>query len=346
MITTTQAMMRRAVSRCSNSMACIGASGAARSTGAVTATGTATAPRPMSLPTTSSYARATPLTIHARSLATQVASVAKTSKDTNEPTVTLEKGEKGVYILRLNRPSSLNAMTLQMGHDFLETINQLCTDPEIRVLVLTGAGRAFSAGGDLEFLLSRCDDTPHSNSQEMRAFYGRFLSLLQLPVPIIAAINGPAIGAGLCVAAACDLRVTARDVDLGFTFTRIGLHPGMGCTHFLPAIIGQQHASRLLLTGEIIKGSRAHEIGLVGEVVDQPADVLPAALKLANSIASNSPVAIRTLTTSLRMRHQDNLERALYREADAQAQSYGTSELRENVTAIMNKTANRNKQRS
>jgi enoyl-CoA hydratase/carnithine racemase len=177
----------------------------------------------------------------------------------------------------------------------------------------------------------------------MRAFYARFLNLLNLPVPIIAAINGPAIGAGACVAAACDYRIAAQTTDIGFTFSRLGLHPGMGCTHFLPALIGQQAASRLLLTGEVIKGAEAAKLGLVGQLVDAATDVLPAAIKLAEDIASNPPAAVRTLTTSLRMRHQDNLERALFREADAQAQTYATAELRENVSALRNKTANKNK---
>ena len=266
------------------------------------------------------------------------ASAASATSSSDAP-LTLELVPRGIAILRFNRPSSLNAMTVAMGELFLRTITDLKADPTLRVVILTGAGKAFSAGGDLDFLLSRVDDTPGNNSAMMRAFYARFLSLLELPVPTIAAINGPAIGAGMCVAAACDLRVAARDTDMGFTFSKLGLHPGMGCTHTLPALIGQQHAARLLLTGEIIKGDVAHKMGLVGDLVESADAVLPAAMALAESIASNSPLCIRTLTTSLRMRHQDNMERALWREADAQAQTYATTELREGVMKLKNRAS-------
>lgn len=286
-------------------------------------------------------------TLHASQLSSSDAAstpkAAAAAAASTEQTILVDRRPNGIVVLKFNRPSSLNAMTVRMGEQFQEIVQQLTKDDDVRCIVLTGEGKAFSAGGDLEFLLSRCNDSPHSNSTHMRAFYSRFLSLLSLPVPIIAAINGPAIGAGMCVATACDYRIAAAEADLGYTFVKLGLHPGMASTAIVPFVIGQQQAARLLLTGEIIKGKRALEIGLVGEVVATPADVLPAALKLAESIASNSPVAIRTLTTSLRMRHQNDLERALWREADAQAQSYATKELKENVQALINKTSNRNK---
>ena len=148
------------------------------------------------------------------------------SSASSDSPITVERRDDGISIIRFNRPSALNAMTVAMGEHFVSTIRQLSKDESLRCVILTGEGKAFSAGGDLEFLLARCDDTPAKNSPMMREFYSRFLSLLQLPVPIIAAINGPAIGAGMCVAAACDYRITARNVDLGFTFARLGLHPG------------------------------------------------------------------------------------------------------------------------
>jgi len=180
-----------------------------------------------------------------------------------EQTVVVERREGGIALVKLNRPSSLNAMTVRMGEQFLSAMQSLSADPSLRVVVLTGEGTAFSAGGDLDFLLARCDSAAYDNSREMRGFYARFLSLLQLPVPIIAAIHGPAIGAGACVAAACDLRVAAKTTDIGFTFSKLGLHPGMGATHTLPRLVGMQHAARLLLTGDIIKGEKAAQMGLV-----------------------------------------------------------------------------------
>jgi enoyl-CoA hydratase/carnithine racemase len=276
--------------------------------------------------------------------ATTAASPSSTSSaSSDEQAIVLDRRADGVVVIKFNRPSSLNAMTVRMGEQFRDAITSLSTDGSVRAVVLTGEGTAFSAGGDLDFLLSRCESAPEVNSAQMRAFYARFMCLYSLPVPIIAAINGPAIGAGACVAAACDLRVAARDTDIGFTFVKLGLHPGMACTHTLPRLIGQENASRLLLTGEIIKGSRAAQLGLVGELVESSGDVLPAALKLAASIASQPPVAVRTLTTSLRLHHQNDMERALWREADAQALCYATTQLKDNVTAMINKSKNKKK---
>ena len=119
----------------------------------------------------------------------------------------------GVATITLNAPERLNAMTVEMGEAFEAAVGELRDLPptELRAAILTGAGRAFSAGGDLDWLLERHRDSPTNNAKIMRDFYGRFLSLRTLEVPIVAAINGPAIGAGFAVACACDLRVAATD---------------------------------------------------------------------------------------------------------------------------------------
>ena len=107
--------------------------------------------------------------------------------------------------------------------------------------MLPGAGKAFSAGGDLEWLLARHRDTPDNNIRIMQEFYKKFLVLRSLPVPVIAAINGPAVGAGLCLAmGGADIRVASNNARMGVTFTKLGLHPGMAATHFLPTIVGPQ----------------------------------------------------------------------------------------------------------
>ena len=121
-------------------------------------------------------------------------------------------------------------------------INYFCfLDVQVRAAILTGAGRAFSAGGDLDWLMARHRDTPENNVAVMTEFYKRFLVLRRLPVPVIAAINGPAIGAGLCLAVGgADLRVASAGAKLGVTFTKLGLHPGMAATFFLPQLVGPQ----------------------------------------------------------------------------------------------------------
>ena len=154
--------------------------------------------------------------------------------------------QSGVKVLTLDRPDSLNAMTVEMGDAVQASVAQLSQLPpsELRALVITGAGRAFSAGGDMRFLHERREATPTDNADVMLNFYRRFLSIRSLPVPIICCVNGPAIGAGACFAMAADVRFTHAAAKIGFTFVGLGLHPGMGATHSLPAAVGPQVHAR------------------------------------------------------------------------------------------------------
>jgi enoyl-CoA hydratase/carnithine racemase len=267
--------------------------------------------------------------------------------------VTVDRpGDGRVAIVTLNDPPRLNALNADMGDEFAEIVRDFQEGPESKNLgavVLTGAGRAFSAGGDLGFLKDRGNDTPSRNSVIMRRFYERFLSVRRLPVPVVAAINGPAIGAGLALALACDVRVARHDAKMGITFVQLGLHPGMGSTHFLPRIVGPQQASKLMLTGEIVDGVEAHRIGMVAEVVHENDSVgreddgvastttLEAATKMARRMATAAPLAVRTCVRSIRMAQDDGLDRSLWREADAQAQVWNSRDLHEGVDALVEK---------
>ncbi|CAK5019035.1 unnamed protein product [Aphanomyces euteiches] len=247
--------------------------------------------------------------------------------------VTLEKrGQIG--ILRLNDPNRLNALTADMGDRVQELVREITENAhEYRAIVLTGEGRAFSAGGDLEFLQERAKDTTSRNVVTMRKFYGRFLSLRTLPVPVVAAINGPAIGAGMCISFFADVRVVAKDAKLGFTFVHLGLHPGMACTHFLPLLIGQEKANYLLLSGKVISGEEAFQYGLASKVVDKE-DVVAEAIKVAEELTSGSSVATRSLLQTLRLKQDKDLEMALSREASSQAVCYASADYKEGVDAI------------
>jgi len=245
--------------------------------------------------------------------------------------------EGRVAVVRLNRPDKLNAMTTELGDAFAEAVQTLNSEAEtLGAVVVTGAGKAFSAGGDLQFLRDRHVDQPSRNAPIMRTFYQRFLCVRSLPVPVIAAINGPAIGAGLCFALACDVRIAAPKAKMGLTFTALGLHPGMGATHFLPSIVGPQVASELLLTGKVIQGDEAARCGLIARTAEDP---LQAAVESASAMASAGPVAVRTTVRSLRMRQDVGLEQALQREADAQAQCYASKDYAEGVEAVAEKRA-------
>lgn len=254
--------------------------------------------------------------------------------------VTVERANENghVAILRFNRPNQLNAMTEEMGDAFKQTVEMLRNDEDLRCVVLTGEGRAFSAGGDVAFLRKRMADSPLNNAKEMVDFYRRYLCVRDLHVPVIAAINGHAVGAGMCVAMACDMRIASPRSKIGFTFSKLGLHPGMGATHFLPNVAGPEVAARMLLTGELVDGNRACELNIVGAVADDP---LREAVELATSIAASGPVAVQTCVRTLRKAQSRGLEDALWREADAQSQCYNSEDMEEGVSAVVEKRSPR-----
>src|SRR3990172_6814930 len=196
----------------------------------------------------------------------------------SEPLVRIER-EGAVAVATLNDPERLNAMTEAMGQALSAAVAALSRDDSVRAVVLTGAGRAFSAGGDLEMIegmaragsASPGGDVRRDNEAFMGRFYRLFLTLRALPQPTVAAVNGPAIGAGCCVALACDMRLAAREAKLGLNFVRLRLHPGMAPPWTLPRLLGPAHAAELLYGGRLLDGSEAERIGLVNRAVAREA---------------------------------------------------------------------------
>jgi len=253
------------------------------------------------------------------------------------PAVTLEKVGR-VAKVTLNVPERLNAMTVELAEAFGRVVEQLCEDPsEYGAVVITGAGRAFSAGGDLEWLKRRCSDTPSRNAQIMRDFYDKFLRVRRIPIPVIAAVNGPAIGAGACFAMACDVRVVSAQAKLGFTFVGLGLHPGMAATHLVASVAGYEVAYRLLLSGDVVSGTEAKDLRLATQVAEDGPSAVAEAMKLAERIAAQAPIAVRSAVRSLRMKQDVGLEAALWREADAQSYGYSTPDCLEGIAAVAEK---------
>lgn len=248
--------------------------------------------------------------------------------------VLLDHRDDGVAVLTLHEPERRNAMTEQMGEDLARTCAQLADDDRVRAVVLTGTPPAFSAGGDLamlEDLGRRAREEGFDAAPFMRTFYDRFLAVRALPQPVVAAINGHAVGAGLCVALGCDLRLVADEAKVGLNFSTLGLHPGMGGSWLLPQLLGIQTAALWLYTGRLVDGATAARQGLAIESL--PADqVLSRALELAAEIAAASPVVTRQLKVTL-TEPADDLDAALAREASAQAVSYATEDLREGLAA-------------
>jgi len=251
--------------------------------------------------------------------------------------VTLEKVGR-VAKITLNMPNKMNAMSLPLADAFGEIVDRLVQDPsEYGAVVVTGAGRGFSAGGDLGWLHERCKDTPSRNSVIMHDFYNKFLKVRKIPLPVIAAINGPAIGAGLCFAMACDVRIAAKDAKLGFTFVGLGLHPGMGASHLVASVAGYETAFRLLASGDIIGGDEAKDLRIVSQVAADGPAAVEAAMALGARMAAQSPVAVRATVRSLRMKQEIGLDQALWREADVQSYGYGTADCLEGLSAVEQK---------
>src|SRR5688572_15779711 len=184
----------------------------------------------------------------------------------NLPHLRLDRPAAGVAVLTLDNPEQRNAMSSEMTASWTSAVDQLAADPDLRCVVVTGEGRAFCSGGNTSWIASEPDATVDHLRTRMIAFYRAWLSIRRLEVPTIAAVNGPAIGAGLCIALACDLRYAAAGARMGVPFVKLGMHPGMAATHLLPNVVGPAHARDLLLTGRVVDADEALRLGLVSGV--------------------------------------------------------------------------------
>jgi enoyl-CoA hydratase len=245
--------------------------------------------------------------------------------------ILVDEPYEGVRLVTLNLPAVRNAMTEGMTEAWRHAIGELHHDKSVRVVVVTGAGSSFCSGADLSFLDqgSRHHNTPDRLRDKMIDFYDAWLLARRLPVPVIAAVNGPAIGAGLCVALACDLRYASRNAKFSAPFVSLGTHGGMGVTYLLPQVVGIARARELLYTGRTLNADEAQDWGLVSDAVD---DVLDHSLGVAQRITEAAPIATR-LTKAGLDHAQDGLEAALRWEALAQPVTMATDDLHEGIEA-------------
>jgi enoyl-CoA hydratase/carnithine racemase len=240
--------------------------------------------------------------------------------------------DDGVVVLTLALPDRRNAMTGELTSAWGSTIAGLGGDRSVRAIVVTGEGSAFCAGGDLSWIAESPDLDVNAIRDRMLPFYRTWLSIRDLDAPSIAAVNGHAIGAGLCLALACDLRYAARGAKMSAPFTMLGMHAGMAATWLLPEAVGIARARELLLTGRAVDADEAARIGLVNGVYD--ADVLlDEAMSVASRIASAAPIATRLTKAGLRAGPPTSMEDALQYEALAQPVTFATDDLREGLAA-------------
>ena len=248
--------------------------------------------------------------------------------------VTLEK-QGHVGIMTVSRPEALNALNSQVLTDLDAALDGAQQDPELYVLILTGAGRSFVAGADI------------GEMKEFSAIDGKrfgvhggnvFLKLENLSKPVIAAVNGFALGGGCELAMACDIRLASEKAKFGQPEVGLGITPGFGGTQRLPRIVGASKAMELILTGKTIGAQEAKAIGLVSEVYP-PEELMGKAMEMAEMICANAQIAVQQSKRCIRMGMQTDIHTAAAFEAEAFGVTCGTEDKNEGMSAFLEKRA-------
>jgi 2-(1,2-epoxy-1,2-dihydrophenyl)acetyl-CoA isomerase len=242
-----------------------------------------------------------------------------------------------VATITLDRPDKLNAFTGTMREDLLEALRACEREETVRVVVLTGAGRAFCAGGDVEYMSGlQASGDVESFRKLLDAGRDVVLQIATMSRPVIASVNGVAAGAGCNLALACDYRIASDAAKLSQSFVKIGLHPDWGGTWLLPRLVGRSRAMEILMTGRMVDATEALAIGMVDRVV--PAVELPAETgKLARTIAAAPPLPIAGIKRALDTSERNDLRAQLELEAEHQVGCFLSDESRQRIAAFVKK---------
>jgi 2-(1,2-epoxy-1,2-dihydrophenyl)acetyl-CoA isomerase len=227
-----------------------------------------------------------------------------------------------VATITLNRPDKLNAYTVEMGEAAYAAFARARDDDRVRAVILTGAGRGFCAGVDLDALKAQASGADAGGGPRLgeEAFLTKLpLELLTWPKPVIAALNGAAVGVGITMALPCDLRIAAAGAKIGFTFAKLGILPGLGSTHLLPRLVGRSRALDLVLTARVVLAEEAAEMGLLNRVVPGAA-LLDEARALAAQLAELDPAVLAAAKRALTYGESAGMEAAMRNEAKASAE--------------------------
>jgi len=246
----------------------------------------------------------------------------------------------GIATLTLNRPDRLNALGGSLREDLYDAVTRSAADPEVRVMVITGAGKGFCSGGDVKAMgEAKAGQRERPLIEKIAPGRDRtLLAMREAPQPIIAAVNGAAAGAGMNLALGCDIRIASTAARFTQAFVKRGLHPDWGGTYFLPRVVGTAKACEMIFTGDVIDAAEAERLGIVSRVV-APEELMPAAYELARRIAAGPPVAIRLAKRSIYANADLDLRGALQVETMAQNICFETEDATEGIRAFGEKRA-------
>jgi 2-(1,2-epoxy-1,2-dihydrophenyl)acetyl-CoA isomerase len=249
----------------------------------------------------------------------------------------LIKEESGILTITLNRPDKLNSFIGHMRRDLAEALEAAGSDRGVRVVVITGAGRAFCAGGDVNFMAELME---RHDSEEFARILGSgrrvITSIRQMTKPVIAAVNGVASGAGCNLALACDLRIASTNATFSQSFLKVGLHPDWGGTYFLPRLLTPNKVCELFFLGEAIDASEAARLSLVNQVV-APEDLEDATQQLAERLRAAPPIALAAAKQAVYASQAADLDEMLRYETEAQLRCFESEDGREGVRAFIEK---------
>ena len=242
-----------------------------------------------------------------------------------------------IATIKLNRPDKLNAFGGPMREEILDVLAKIGADDAVRVVIVTGEGRGFSAGGDIDHLKRLRENNDEEGFRQVLANGQRITKTMRsLPKPVIAAVNGSCAGAGFSFALGCDIRIASDAATFGASFSRIGLHPDWGGSWFLPKLVGSASACELIFTGSMISAEEAQRIGLVNRVVPH-AELMPTVLELATTVAKSAPRVVRLAKESIYRSLSSDMESAFTREGEVQMECFYSDDFLEGLTAFKEK---------
>lgn len=251
----------------------------------------------------------------------------------------LEERDGAVLTLRMNRPERLNALNVELGRALVDALVRASKDESTRTVVLTGAGRGFCAGGDLELLRdARLRNAGNELEDLVRAGKEIALTICDMAKPVIAAVNGPAAGGGMNLALACDIRIASEQASFCEAFARIGLFPDFGGMFFLPRQVGRAKAAELFWSAETVSAREAERLGIVNRVVPHEA-FEEETRKLAARLATAPPMAVRNVKRMLFESEREALEQSLDEEIRHQMECFLSADCLEGLDAFREKRA-------